>query len=156
MAKQHKPRKAEAYWVVLADEGHARVLEAEDGRGELHVIEELDDADARRDNAELRRDAYGRRGAGTMSSAGEDALDHEAEAFARRVAHYLERAHQAHRYEHLSIAAAPRFLGRFRAQLGDEVRRCVVAELDKDLLKLDLRTITQRLTPHPPPSPAQR
>ena len=141
-------------WILVADEGRARILELRTPGSELVEVDELTDAAAHADNADLRRDAYGRRagsdlgmGASSMSSAGEDMLDLEAERFARRVAEHLSLAYRAGRYDRLRIAAAPRFLGRLRKQLSDEVRSTVVDEIDKDLLQLDRHTLTQRLFP---------
>jgi protein required for attachment to host cells len=82
-------------------------------------------------------------------AAGEDKLDHEAELFARRVAGRLAEAHRAHRYGELRIAAAPRFLGRLRKALDPEVAKSVTGEIDKDLLQLDRRELTQKLFPPP-------
>jgi protein required for attachment to host cells len=144
-------------WIVLADEGRARMLARHEDEGDLVEVDEITDAAAHADNADLRRDAYGRRTppAGTHSgmpgsnteSAGEEKLDHEAELFARRVADHLTQAHRAHRFEQLHVAAAPRFLGRLRQHLDDEVRKCVVEEVDKDLLQLDRRELTLRFFP---------
>jgi protein required for attachment to host cells len=145
-------------WVVLADEGRARILVLQQAGSDLEEVEELTDDAARGDNADFRRDAYGRRaGSGgqaipgnSTASAGEEKLDHEADLFARRVAEHLTQAHRQQRYERLHIAAAPRFLGRLRKQLDNEVRQSVVDEVDKDLLQLDRRTLTQRLFPPGP------
>jgi protein required for attachment to host cells len=147
-------------WVLLADEGRARILEWRAPDTDLEEVEELTDAAAHADNADLRRDAYGRRaGSGTQAiggnataSAGEEKLDHEAELFARRVADRLSQAHRQHRFERLRIVAAPRFLGRLRKQLDPEVRQAVEDEIDKDLLQLDRRALTERLFP-PGPHP---
>lgn len=148
MARASKPPG----WVLLADEGRARILEAHGDA--LRAVDELTDAAARADNADLRRDAFGRRaGGGTLpagnatESAGEDKLDHEADAFARRVAARLAEARRAGRFGELRIAAAPRFLGRLRKHLDAEVRGAVVDELDKDLLQLDERELAGRLLP---------
>jgi protein required for attachment to host cells len=139
-------------WVLLADEGRARILERQGD--ELQQLDELTDAGAHADNADFRRDAHGRRaGSGTLvagnqtESAGEDKLDHEADLFARRVAARLAEAHGAGRYGALRIAAAPRFLGRLRKHLDDAVRQSVVEEIDKDLLQLDRRSLAERLFP---------
>src|SRR5687768_1953816 len=96
-------------WIVLADEGRARILEMPDRGGDLVDVDELTDAAAHADNADLRRDAYGRRapsGAGAMpgsntESAGEEKLDHEAELFARRLAEHLAQARRAQKFEQL-------------------------------------------------------
>lgn len=152
----------ESTWVVLADEGRARILELKQPGRDLEDVEELTWPAAHAQNADFRHDAYGRRAppdgyggapnvqtmrASNAESAGEEKLDHEAERFARTVAERLAQAHRQHRYERLHIAAAPKFLGRLRKVLDPEVSGSVVDELDKDLLQLDRREITQRLFP---------
>lgn len=147
-------------WIVLADEGRARILALREPGAELVEVEEITDAAAHADNADLRRDAYGRRGGGhaadtggrhmggnAITSAGEEKLDHEAELFARRVAQELLSAYQGKRFDELRIAAAPRFLGRLRKELDAQVKKCVTQELDKDLLQLDERAVAQKIFP---------
>ncbi|HET9642842.1 MAG TPA: host attachment protein [Burkholderiaceae bacterium] len=147
----------EPMWIVLADEGRAQILERREPGQDLEEVEELTDAAARADNADLRRDAFGRRGGSDLrmggnatSSAGEEKLDHEAERFARRVAERLAEAQRQHRYSQLRIAAAPKFLGRLRKVLDAQVEQAVIDEIDKDLLQLDRRSLTERLFPSPP------
>lgn len=152
----------EPTWIVLADEGRARILQMTRPGRDLEEVEELTDAGAHAAEADLRFDATGRRappsghgGAPNMQtmpgnatvSAGESKLDHERELFARRVAARLAEAHRQHRYDRLHIAAAPKFLGALRKFLDEEVRQSVVGELDKDLLQLDRRALTQRFFP---------
>jgi protein required for attachment to host cells len=146
------PMEANRTWIVLADEGRARILSREDQGADLCELEVLEDAGAHAHNADFRHDAYGRRSPGAaaqpssaMSSAGEEKLDHEAELFARRLAVRLAEGHRQHRFDRLRIAAAPRFLGRLRKALDPEVSQLVDEEIDKDLLQLDERTLTQRL-----------
>jgi protein required for attachment to host cells len=147
----------EPIWIVLADEGRARILEWREPGQDLEEVEELTDDAAHADNADLRRDAFGRRGGSDLrmggnatSSAGEEKLDHEAERFARRVAERLAEAQRQRRYSQLRIAAAPKFLGRLRKVLDSQVEQAVVDEIDKDLLQLDRRSLTERFFPSPP------
>ena len=139
-------------WVVVADEGRARILSRQGPGEDLKELELLEDPAAHAHNADFRHDAYGRRAPGrtalpasATSSAGEEKLDHEAELFAHRLALRLTDAHRQHRFDTLRIAAAPRFLGRLRKALDTEVSALVDQEIDKDLLQLDARTLTQRL-----------
>jgi protein required for attachment to host cells len=138
-------------WVVLADEGHARILERTQDGGALAPVKELDDPAAHAHNADFRHDAYGRRAGGAQpagnatASAGEEKLDHEAALFARRVAQELLSAYQGKRFDELRIAAAPKFLGRLRKELDAQVQKCVTQELDKDLLQLDERAVAQKM-----------
>ncbi|MFZ5545498.1 MAG: host attachment protein [Pseudomonadota bacterium] len=149
-------------WIVLADNGRARILQTRQPGRDLEEVEEFTDAAAHAHNADFRHDATGRRapadsygGAANVTtmagnataSAGEDKLDHEAERFARQVAERLVQAKRQQRYERLRIVAAPKFLGRLRKVLPQEVSEAVVDEIDKDLLQLDRRELTQRLYP---------
>jgi len=151
---------ARTTWIVVADEGRARILEIPGRDENLVEIETLRFPSARADAADLRRDAYGRRaGSGTLSasyptaSAGEDELHREAELFARRLAHWLLENRRAKRFEALKIAAAPRFLGLLRKTLDPHVADSVIEEYDKDLINLDRRALTQRLGSLRPPLP---
>jgi protein required for attachment to host cells len=153
---------AQTTWVLLADEGHARVMERRGDAGDLVQVAQWDDDAARADEAELRGGPSGRRAGGGAAgtrgggsgaqpignmtdSAGVSRLEHEAELFARRVVEELERAAAGQRFDALVVAAAPKFLGRLRQQLPPQVGARVVRELDKDLLQLDARTLTERL-----------
>lgn len=139
-------------WVVVADEGRARILSRQEPGEDLQELEVLEDAGAHAHNADFRHDAYGRRSpergalaTSVTSSAGEEKLDHEAELFAQRLALRLTDAQRQHRFDTLRIAAAPRFLGRLRKALDAQVSALVDQEIDKDLLQLDARALTQRL-----------
>ncbi len=139
-------------WVVVADEGKARIFSLPQGGADLVELETLTDTEARADAADMRRDAYGRRaGGGTLSgsyptaSAGTDELHQEATLFARRVAQWLAEARQARRFDALKIAAAPRFLGLLRKALSADVAEVVTEDIDKDLIHLTVRELTQRL-----------
>jgi protein required for attachment to host cells len=139
-------------WVLVADENRARIL-SWPGRGhDLEPVEELTDAAARADRADLRRDAYGRRSGGdprmggnVTSSASDDELHLEAAGFARRVAQWLADAHQKGRVNALRIVAAPRFLGFLRKALSPQVAQVVTEDAPQDLVKLNQRELTVRL-----------
>jgi protein required for attachment to host cells len=140
-------------WVLLADEGRARILALRATGTDLVDVEELTDPDARADDADFRHDAYPRRGGGgdlrtggdAIGSSSEDKIDQEAEVFARRIAARLAQARSEGRYERLRIAAAPRFLGRLRKTIDPQVAKTIVDEIDKDLLQLTRRELTLKL-----------
>jgi protein required for attachment to host cells len=140
-------------WVLLADEGRARILALRATGTDLVDVEELTDPDARADDADFRHDAYPRRGGGgdlrtggdAIGSSSEDKIDQEAEVFARRIAARLAQARSEGRYERLRIAAAPRFLGRLRKAIDPQVAKTIVDEIDKDLLQLTRRELTLKL-----------
>ena len=143
-------------WVLVADEGIARIYERPASGGDLEDVEQLTDAVAHADRADLRRDAYGRRAGGdprmggnVTSSASDDELHREGALFAARVAERLAEALQQKRFEALHVVAAPRFLGQLRKAFDRHVSGCIVGELAKDLIHADRRELTLRLFPPP-------
>jgi protein required for attachment to host cells len=150
-------------WILVADESLARIFASHADSAPLVVVEELTDAAAHADRADLRRDAYGRRGhaasqgdAGhpgarqvgpstVTSSAGEDELHQEAQLFARRVADYLAEARNKQRFDALALIAAPRFLGMLRKALPAGVTEVITKEISKDFLQVPNNALQQRL-----------
>lgn len=150
-------------WILVADEGIARVLASQGGTTPLEDVEKITDAAAHAHNAHLRHDAYGRRTQASMqgdaghpgahagrvatvtSSAGEDEIHLEAQLFARRVAKMLEDARNKQRFDELVVIAPPRFLGLLRKALPQSVCNVVTHELDKDYRQLGNNDLQQRL-----------
>ena len=134
-------------WVLVADEGIARILAlASPGGDQLHSVEELTDALAHASGVDLRRDAVGRRASGkapgargaahATASAGEGEAHDEAMQFARRVARHLDEALMQRRFQALQLVAAPRFLGLLRQALSPAVAGTVGLALAKDYVHL--------------------
>jgi len=134
-------------WVLVADEGVARVLRLPETGGDLEDVTTLTDAAAHADKAELRRDAEGRRGSSTVSSAGMDESHQEAIGFAARVAQMLAQALDAGNFSALRIVAAPRFLGLLRKALSPQVAKRVLDETNVDVVHDSLGDLTRRLFP---------
>ncbi|RZT36897.1 host attachment protein [Cupriavidus agavae] len=127
-------------WIVVADEAIARIVELDRREKVLKPVEEIADPDAHASEAELRRDAQGRRnpggaasGPGTVtSSASEDPSLQHAEVFAKKVADWLRQAHGQQRFEELTVFAAPRFLGLLRKAFDKNLTAAVVRDEPKD------------------------
>ncbi|MGH6943019.1 MAG: host attachment protein, partial [Geminicoccaceae bacterium] len=66
-------------------------------------------------------------------------------AFARELAHRLEEAVHAHRFDRLVVVAAPRTLGDLRDLLPDAVKAKIVAEIDKDLTQVPVHDLSRHL-----------
>lgn len=147
-------------WILVADEAIARILAP--GRGDtLAPVEEIANPDAHLREAQLSRDAGGRRvggnpqgarvassarmGATATASAGESERHKVAEDFAREVCKHLTQALQHQRFETLRIVAAPRFLGLLRKHLDAACSARVTATLDSDLVHLSGEDIAAHL-----------
>ncbi len=159
-------KKDQTTWVLVADEAIARLLQQPEDGSDLVPVEEMTDPAAHASNAELRDDSLGRRAGGQPASrlgggqpntaeanatvsAGPDETHKEAEQFARSVAERLAERLQQHRFQHLKIAAAPRFLGLLRKALSKQVAATVTQEMDKDLIHESAADLTKRFTPPP-------
>ena len=132
-------------WIVAADASRARILQVA-GRERLVEVDDLVNPEGRLHNREINTDAKGRfagpdRPGGHSSDDEERTVEHYNELFAKRVADYLDKARTDHRYDQLVLVAAPKVLGMMRKELGKEVAKCVVDELDKDLAWFNAREI---------------
>ncbi len=134
-------------WVLVADEGVARLLRLPEEGGDLEDVTTLTDAAAHADKADLRRDAEGRRGNSTTSSAGVDELHKEAMDFSTRVARTLDDGYNNGDFTQLRIVAAPRFLGLLRKSLSANVSKLVIDETNVDVVHESLGALTSRLFP---------
>jgi protein required for attachment to host cells len=134
-------------WIVAADSSRARILQVA-GRRQLVEVENLMNPEGRLHNREINTDAKGRfagpdRPGGHSSDDEERTVEHYNELFAKRVAGYLDKARNDQRYERLVLVAAPKILGQLRKELGKEVEKLVVDQLDKDLAWFNAREIEQ-------------
>ncbi|NNC89539.1 MAG: host attachment protein [Akkermansiaceae bacterium] len=128
-------------WVVTADSSRARILKTRNPFGGLVEIETHEHAKSRLHPREFTTGGPGRASNRTNGAGGHAlekegaAKDQEAVVFARHLAACLGKAEREGRFGRLVIAAAPRFLGRLRACLPPNVRKRVVREVSKDLVK---------------------
>lgn len=137
-------------WIVVADEGSARLVEYRPDDRSFTVVETFDDPLAHARNRELKRDASGRRGtaahaASITTSAGLEASHQEAINAARRVVERLSSARNDERFDALVIIAAPRFLGLLRNALTPDLQPLVRDEQALDLVGLPAPALFERL-----------
>jgi protein required for attachment to host cells len=144
-------------WIVTADASRARVLQVAD-RERLVEIEDFVNPEGRLHNREINTDAKGRfagpdRPGGHSSDDEERTVEHYNELFAKRVADYLEKARNDHRYDQLVLVAAPKLLGQLRKELDKEVEKLVAEELPKDLSWFNARELEQYFAKGSAPRP---
>ncbi len=137
-------------WILVADGSRAR-LYANSGPGTgLEAITDQELKGLNLPSREIMADRPGRSfdSAGSGRHAMEprsDARDIEKERFTRSLAELLDRERGEGKYERLVIVAPPRELGRLRAALPPAVQKCVTAELNKDLVQLGNKELTEHL-----------
>jgi protein required for attachment to host cells len=137
-------------WILIANGTQARVVEhGGPGKGIATVkgmewsIEPLQSRDIDTD-----RPGRAHGSGGSPRSAIEpqtDPAQYREAQFMRTIAAELDRQAQDGAFDRLVIAAAPIALGNLRKQLSDNVRKSVVAELDKDLTNMPTPNIDKHL-----------
>lgn len=135
-------------WVLIADGAQARVLEnTGPGKGLQQVdgldwaIEPLQARDIMADRPGRAHSSVGRSGMQPKT----DPVEHREAEFLKTVAAELERRHQSGAYDRLVIAAAPIALGDIRKAISPNVKKTVVAELNKDLTNLPTARLGEHL-----------
>jgi len=137
-------------WVLVADSSHARIFEAESSRGSLKELTDLIHPESRLHAQKLTSDLPGR----TFDSNGHgrhdleertDVKESEAINFARKINEYLEKSRIKGAFRRLVVAATPSFLGILRKTLNSNTSKMVTQEIDKNLVKLDIKDVRKHL-----------
>ena len=139
-------------WIVVADAGRARILrfEGAGASGRLHEEAAFENPDAHGRARDFGHDRPGRvvESVGGAHHAVEPRSDPHRRAkteFARLLAAHLDRAAGADAFDRLVVVAPARMLGDLRAAFGEETRRRIVREVDKDLTRLPARELAEQL-----------
>jgi protein required for attachment to host cells len=131
-------------WILVADGARARILDRPKKLGPITEIQSLANPGARLHDSELTTDAPGRssrHGVGQQASAKE----HEAENFARDLAHRLDAGRNHGSCRNIVLVAPPQFLGMLRKNLSGPCASMVTAEFAKDLSRASIAQITELL-----------
>lgn len=139
-------------WIVVADASRARLFAAGAPSAPLTEVQDFVHL-ASRHSADSVVDTRVR-SANASKQARHDTeprtapKQHEMEQFARELGQFLDKACAEHRFEALTLVAAPDFLGVLRGAINPRTTRCVTATLDKDFTRLSADEIAARLRAH--------
>jgi protein required for attachment to host cells len=133
--------KRKLTWFVLADGSRARFLTKRPQESGYDVVAEYETSEAHLPSHEIGSDRPGRSHESASSTRHavtprEDIHRSRKASFAQDIAAHLNDAGRRGLFDTLVIYAAPRTLGELRDALDAETRRCVKAEIPKDLTKL--------------------
>ena len=144
-------------WIVSANAGRARIFAQPRPVDNLEEINAMVSPSAREREGEIETDQLGQRsaakskhnvGMATTSSdyqPNQTPAQHEAELFARDVAHFLKQAQNQGRFKNLCLVASPEFLGVLRKQLDGNLEKAVSVEINKDLTNASAQELRERL-----------
>jgi protein required for attachment to host cells len=150
-------------WNVVADVTEARVYQRKDGLDAQpqtgpELIEDLLHPEGHLRNQDLKTDRPGRSSSDASSqqqgfAQRPAAGDVERERFAEEVGRFLERSHQARRFDELALVAPPKFLGDLRRHLGKGAHQAVIAELPQGLMHERVEDVVEKVKAHRKPRP---
>lgn len=125
-------------WILVADEARARLFSREQKLGPMTEVADFANPEGRMSGQDFMHDKPSRvqESASTARHAIESGMTHEQKVsrrFAKELADKLNEGRVGHRYEQLVMIAAPKFLGRLRAELDPEVTKLLVADAPKEL-----------------------
>jgi len=138
------------YWILVADSGHARILELRKKPREFHQVQELISESQHLSSRDLVSDASGRafHAKGPMSHSKRqrsDAHDLAEQAFSRMLVGKLEKAANLKAFEHLVLIADPKTLGRVRQYMSKSLSGMVTNELNLDVVGLPLDSLQKKV-----------
>jgi protein required for attachment to host cells len=141
-------------WILVADNAHARIFSADSSSSPLEEIDDFIHIEGRLHDREITSDLPGRvKDSSGIRHAYEQPTDpkkYEASQFAQRLAHYLEDANQANKFDQLAIIAEPSFLGLLRNHLPEQIKKLVCLELDKNITLQSAADIRKHLPTYLP------
>jgi len=137
-------------WILIADGAQARVLEnTGPGKG-LQQVQGLDWTMTPLQAQDIQADKPGRSFSsnGSGRSAMEpktDPVEHRETEFCKSLAATLDRKQQDGAFHRLIVVAAPIALGDIRKAISPNVKKTILAELDKDLTNLPTAQLANHL-----------
>jgi protein required for attachment to host cells len=142
--------KDEKTWVLVADAGHARVLEQSGSKGNLALVDGLEFEHPIAKSSDMVSDSLPR----TFDSVGpgrhaitpkSDPHRAEKRNFAKELAQILDARLAQKAYDRLIVIAPPRMMGDLRPNLSETVRSRLERELLLDLADAPIREISRRV-----------
>ena len=140
-------------WILVADSARARLFEFTGGDPGLAEIAVFTNPEGRIAKKELRRDRLPRvnesMGGSRHAIEPHTSLAQKStDRFAHTLSHELEQGRSSRRFRKLVLVAAPRFMGALHGAFDEALRKCVVAEVKRNLTLLSAAKIRERLPPH--------
>ena len=150
MTFRHETQSAAGTWIVVADQGHARIFsQRSDGTEELDKIKVMHCPEARilPHDQVTDQPGYFKGHSGSMNTGDlkTDFKHRTAQRFAHEIVETLEEGRETGKFAHLILVAAPMFLGVLKASLHEPLARTVISSIDKGYASLSPDEIAARL-----------
>lgn len=145
MEKHSKP-----IWIVAVRRANASIFASHGNQQPLEIVREIEHPEGRLKAAEINADrpgrAFDRAGQGRHGMSTEESTTEQVDQrFVATLARDLEHARHVGEFSHVVLVAAPKLLGKLRAELSENTRKVVLAELAKDLVEPKIWNLREQL-----------
>jgi protein required for attachment to host cells len=132
-------------WVVVAESSRAKIFELEKRNSPLKEIQGFAHTSSRLHPKKLSADLTGRTPGQYKPSLPTATKAIASNEFAKNIGKHLDAARCKGKFSKLIIMSPPAFLGRLRKQLGSGMHKCVISEVDKNLVRHSIDDIQAHL-----------
>lgn len=130
-------------WVVVAESSRAKIFEVEKNES-TRTLKELTGfthSDSRNHKQQLAGSQQKESRHSLMTATLDTRKEQERVEFARSLGQHLDSALNQGKFNKLILMSPPRFLGDLRKNLGNETNKHVVSEIDKNLVRHNVKDI---------------
>jgi len=130
-------------WVVVAESSRAKIYEVEknESRKILKELTGFTHSIVRNHKQQLSGNQQKESRHSQLTGSLETHKDHERTTFARTIGQHLKSARNKGQFSKLILMSPPKFLGDLRKCLGHETNKYVVSEVDKNLVRHNIKDI---------------
>lgn len=134
-------------WVVVAESSRAKIYEVDktDSTKTLKEIRGFTHSVSRNHKQQLAGNQQKESRHSQLTGSLDTHKDHERSEFARSLGEHLNSARNNHQFNKLILMSPPKFLGDLRKNLGHETNKYVVSEVDKNLVRHNIKDIQAHL-----------
>ena len=137
-------------WVVVAESSRAKIYEVEknDSNKTLKELEGFTHTLSRNHKQQLSGNQQKESRHSQLSGSLDNHKEHERSEFARTLGDHLNSARNKGQFNKLILMSPPKFLGDLRKNLGNETNKYVVSEIDKNLVRHNVKDIQAHIPMH--------
>jgi len=138
-------------WILVCDSAQGRLFEARGDNRPWELLQVLVHSESRSKADELVGDRMGTRSSQGPSvhhnalAPSSSPKEVEKEHFGHTLATMLDQALRSQKFDGLVLVSGPQFLGLLKGELGVELRKHLIASLDKDLTHMAASELEERL-----------
>ena len=130
-------------WVVVAESSRAKIFEVEknESKKSLKELKDFSHSISRSHKQQLSGNQQKESRHSQLTSLHDTHKEHERTEFARTIGEHLNSARNKGQFTKLILISPPKFLGDLRKNLGNETSKYVVSEIDKNLVRHNIKEI---------------